>query len=97
LEDGYHYNAHFLNIDIEFYLKGLGLKVLTWICMWCTKSFCKNLELMAFKIQLMDCKFGFYFLMDFDMVHYVVHVRDLVLVRYHIKEAKKGKKLWYQW
>ncbi len=48
---------------------------------------------MAFKIQLMDCKFGFYFLMDFDMVHYVVHVRDLVLVRYHIKEAKKGKKL----
>jgi hypothetical protein len=41
----------------------------------------------------MDCKFRFHFLMDFDMVHYVVRVKDLVLVRYHIKEAKRGKKL----
>ncbi len=31
--------------------------------------------------------------MDFGMVHYVVLVRDLVLVRNHIKEAKRGKKL----
>jgi hypothetical protein len=41
----------------------------------------------------MDCKFEFHFLMDFGMVHYVVLVKDLVLVRYHIKEVKKGKKL----
>jgi hypothetical protein len=44
------------------------------------------------KLWLMDCKFGFLFLMDFDMVQWLMLcVKDLEFVKYHIEEAKGGK------
>jgi hypothetical protein len=95
--------------NIEIYVKGLGLMILTWIFAWCTKSFCKNLKIirtMGFSShnhELWVWLSFFIWTLKRSIDSWCACVKDLELIRYHIKEVKGGKKfmitiVWlYKW